>query len=980
MKNCQEKNNKIKQKKQFKRFNRKISIFLIFCFCLNFVFAPIKAEGWDSNLALDFTRSGTGMEIFVADAQVKLESAFNWLKKFTIDEALNIWEEKGDIAYKAMLSNFVNTLAYDTATYLATGDKGQSPMFETDDISDYLVNAADNAAGIFLEKLGQGGTLQFNLCEPDFNVLSKINLGLYKHVRPSEPECSFSKMIENWDEELSDPDFLPKFQDMFNPWSNDLGIALSLQTGMTKEIEIFKDNALYRYPIYPEFKPVKEPISGKNKSPAATSKKAHDLALEESTETEKTYTGSLAADAISIFVNTLIGKLIEEWLKEGIVTDFPDNSYKGDWGGFADTEDQLSTSGIAGAEERFRVFLEPDFNIRGDYDILSELTMCPDPDKAGPTNCVIDDNFKEAIINRLTVAEAIEQGYLNGSYTFGFQDNSREPEQGYMGSYPYRSMPILRKFRIIPVGWEEAALKIFDNRNEPITLDDIVACHSETDDYGEFSESWCRGLVDPNWVLKAPLNYCKREGPGPEIISTQVMGEEENSQISILRNSNYCADEQSCIKEKDDGSCEYYGYCTEERRTWRFDSESCEPKYNTCETFRNSEGQTASYLANSLDYGICNADNVGCQAYCTDFDYSADDWTCSQATGDKLYFDKDAKECDEDDEGCHEFIRTKAGLGANLLTNSSFEDDLAGTIWESDGVRVNDGYFGYYGMQLSANLSKPIAIGPADYSISGETYSLSFYAKDCSAGDNFKINGQAVSADLNSGSDWQYYQTAHIFPESSFGNVVTFEINSNICVIDAIKLERSIGLAATVYTDYRGTGVVYEKLLPDYLESACYENPGLDYAFKSGAPAECYSFARQCNKEEVGCELYTSVSDRAEVPAKVNAWDYCPSECVGYDAYIQQETIFDSTRNSYFIPETARTCGAETAGCDEFTNLDEVELGGEAREYYIYLRQCVKPSDPAANCSEFYTWEGSDESGFQLKVFNLQTEGIGVAS
>jgi len=33
------------------------------------------------------------------------------------------------IAFKTAARSFVNTLAYDTATYLATGDKGQKPMF-----------------------------------------------------------------------------------------------------------------------------------------------------------------------------------------------------------------------------------------------------------------------------------------------------------------------------------------------------------------------------------------------------------------------------------------------------------------------------------------------------------------------------------------------------------------------------------------------------------------------------------------------------------------------------------------------------------------------------------------------------------------------------------------------------------------------------------------------------------------------------------
>ena len=48
--------------------------------------------------------------------------------------------------------------------------------------------------------------------------------------------------------------------------------------------------------------------------------------------------------------------------------------------------------------------------------------------------------------------------------------------------------------------------------------------------------------------------------------------------------------------------------------------------------------------------------------------------------------------------------------------------------------------------------------------------------------------------------------------------------------------------------------------------------------------------------------------------------------------------------------------------------------GGEGTEYYTYLRQCVKPAAPATGktCAAFYNWEGSDESGYQLKAETLQ--------
>ena len=70
-----------------------------------------------------------------------------------------------------------------------------------------------------------------------------------------------------------------------------------------------------------------------------------------------------------------------------------------------------------------------------------------------------------------------------------------------------------------------------------------------------------------------------------------------------------------------------------------------------------------------------------------------------------------------------------------------------------------------------------------------------------------------------------------------------------------------------------------------------------------------------------------------------------------------------------FIPSTAEQCTSNAEGCDEFTNLDKKELEGESKEYYTQIRICIKPD---SSCDDFYAWEGSDESGFQLKAFSLE--------
>jgi len=766
------------------------------------------------------------------------------VKDWAIIEAMNQIKKSSDVAYKSALRYFLNTLAYDTATYLATGDKGQLPMFETEGWGGYLKNTIDNTAGTVLQDLGKNGPIKFNLCTPNLNVLLKINLGLQNTYRPKAPVCTFSKMVSNWDTALKDKDFLPKFQDMFNPWSNDLGIALTLQTGVESQISQKVNEATQDRIEGKGWRPVRSAIEGKIQTPADVVGAAARQPIVDSTSAEKVYTGSIIADSIDVFINTLIGKLIDKWLKKGLVTNFNQAT-----SGLTDIDAQNQGEGVAGAENRMRSLVEPSFKVRGDYDILSELTMCPDPNKAGPTNCVIDEKFRQAIEKRLTVKQAMDQGYLNANGVFGFTSDGLEPK--YNEGYPYRSMLILRKFRILPVGWEVAAQKIKDRQaivGGTKNLSDLVNC----------TAAWCAGLVDPNWVLKAEQNFCKKEGAGPEIISEQVSGEGTASSLNILRNDTYCADEQSCVKEKSDGSCQQYGYCTEERRKWDFNGKSCEPRDNTCQTFQLGD-VTTSYLQNTLDYGNCNAANAGCQKYATTGSYNTTSRSVVwDGNTNPVYLNKNAESCEAADQGCHGLIR--------------------------------------------------------------------------------------------------------ITPEKNetYADIKTAGVNS-------------------AYNRFYSTGLIYEKLLPDYLKTSCYSYDAngniLDGTPLSNAPSECSKYARECKAEEAGCELYTNVADGFKIPAKVKSDDYCPAECVGYNTFIQRETNFDFSRDAYFIPKTAKTCSAEAAGCGQFTNLDEVAKGGEGIEYYTYLRQCLKKTGNEGSCGEFYNWEGSDESGYQLKVESLKASG-----
>ena len=140
-------------------------------------------------------------------------------------------------------------------------------------------------------------------------------------------------------------------------------------------------------------------------------------------------------------------------------------------------------------------------------------------------------------------------------------------------------------------------------------------------------------------------------------------------------------------------------------------------------------------------------------------------------------------------------------------------------------------------------------------------------------------------------------------------------------------------------------------------------------------PDICKNFALRCEKEEVGCEKYTPINGDPWVPGIAEKDNYCPAECVGFQEFREMPTNFDPGQDAVPLIPNGTTCSAQDAGCAEFTNLDEVFLGGEGLEYYTYIRHCFKldsPGAPDPNCKTYYTWVGSETTGYQLKSYYLQ--------
>ncbi|MDX9893775.1 MAG: carbohydrate binding domain-containing protein [Patescibacteria group bacterium] len=547
----------------------------------------------------------------------------------------------------------MNTFAYDVANWLASGGKGEGAMFFNEGWSEYLKNIGDAALGSFVEETIQEAW-GVSICNPS-NLSLKLSLGFaVSSRRPQQPDCSVTDMVKNWNQLIDDPNFLDRFTPIFDPNHNDIGISLRVfnYADEIKASEIIAATEERREGK--GFKGVTEAISKWIKTPASmVAEQAFGITgakLDTSADHVQwgpTFVG-LALGAADTFLNTLIGKLFQRLFQEGLSSSSSsddNNELLGFLSGLsfdrqtAQNQDLYSGdtgvdlySGAKAAQLRFIDFFEAGKTKSQPYDILTKLSFCSDPKNPGPDECVITQPFRTAIGKELTLKEAIRQGFVNGDAPFGFYDY--DASAIYRG-IPYRSIVILRSYRVVPVGWELAAQAIREFKNgAEISLNNLIASYED-------KSSIFYGLVDPNWVLKSPEHICTANGYGSKIIFEDRIGgldangdgdytdnDDQPPELTVGR-AEYCADYQSCIEYNFDGTCKYYGYCSEERSVWNLDASGCPDYYNTCTTFRSSSGQVASYLANSLDYNGCNIDNAGCQWYCQDYNSINDIWTCT---------------------------------------------------------------------------------------------------------------------------------------------------------------------------------------------------------------------------------------------------------------------------------------------------------------------------------------------------------------
>lgn len=897
------------------------------------------------------------------------------------------------------LNYFMQKLAYDAAVWMASGGKGQGTLFEYKNWGDYMEDVALDSAAEFIGTLSEEGEWPIDLCQPATSdvtgllgdltprVTVNLQLGLADTYEP-RPRCEWNQIASNWDEFIStntSDQILAQFTNSIRPGEDGLGAALSLFEKVSSESAQREEAAVQSRQEGKGVKAVETKVSGHIETPSyIVGEQFKQKTIDEPAKgQDQKVSGSLSvSDSVlsmglnigSMFLNTLTSKLSSNLMGGFFDAGELISEKRSLWDLGAGTEPE---GGRIAAEKIFADLLKPTFLEITNWNPLMEYTVCP-PER-GANNCVMDSSFAAALTeaasgNPISVREAIKKGYLRGDWPLiPSIDRSRSMDSNcYNYGYCAVNLSKLRKARIIPVGWEIAANLKINNPSSPVTLNKVIAefNNSASDFYH---------LIDPNWILKMTVTQCKMKVSGPTLVSSEGDLREE-----------VCVDTPSCLTEDENGKClGAYGYCAREKNVWRIKADTCPAEFSSCEGLTSRDKKKVAYLRNTMDYEGCNADNVGCVWYSTEKTSSAS-WNSDK----RIYLNKNVAECKATIAGCSDLIRKGNGAGVNLVVNSSFEKDEDENNFPDSwtGVVIGSSYNenssnSYHGSAVARIFYKSAdgdIIGQGEYrqfvNLPAGNYIVSFYAKQEAVGQNNQVNLDILSATSSAlpihlsdsrNENCVPYQTgitlSNVPGDSYERKSCVFSLDNDKEVIlvvrgrggmqgvwvDAVQLEEG-----TRATDYREFGYLWNvehitmKVPPSYLGCAGGTSDNV----------ECANYARVCAAENVGCGLFTPTNGEPPVSAKVSPEDFCPAECAGYALFRQEATNFEKENPAvYLIPKTAKTCSSEATGCAEFT-----DTATSAVSYYSFLRRCG-----TAGGANYYTWEGSDTAGYQIKSWNL---------
>lgn len=1004
------------------------------------------------------------------------------------------------------VNQFMQQMAYQMAMSIVSGCVGQGSCFSTENLGSMVKNAGMAAAGEAIGSLSE--SIGFDLCDPGLSIRFALQLGVLEMHQP-KPKCDMNDVINNWDQAIQSMSDLDTYKAMwggFQPGQSPLSASFMV---MDKEITFEreqKDQAEFNRTLQDlaggGYTPITDPVTGNVLAPAGsvryTAESAQGMQEREPRQTTTQLVaaqiasgavfGSIMTNALSVFTQTLVAGA---WNKLVMWLLTPEEAAKQFAPVILSVEGTVSTGEQEAANVLSVSMTPPPMIPVGLYDPLAQFIACPSQGR-GLFNCVADAQLATAArMSRgqsVTIRDAIEKGYMHGEWPLiSPNDESRTSDPNcYNSGYCYYNLKKLRAARVLPIGFEIVAFS--SPKDRPYTLKQAVDGFYDCNDRGlaDGTHPFCH-MIDPNWVIIQPLAQCKAMSYGPLLMSPE--GDIRQQQ---------CVDLLSCLAEDDAGNCTGgWGYCSREKNIWRFDGKACPAYYNSCRLLESEEGQQVAYNLNTVDYGVCNADNAGCKAYatapevvnctlsstCTDpagckceamtlgtscnvatngkycwnayqvicdlgYICKEDDRclcehtyrpTCLVPKGERRcstmvgssadpsddwkqpwarFFNRNVEACDAKDAGCTGLVRLERDQSLNLVRNGGFEE-LADS--DGDGNATDAKYWSPYGKAypsgavstvistsgtMAVSGSNAAALSPDGRLfqgpipiIFGRTYTLSAaFRRPANYGSFsafyvrvklhvFDVNGNPINIAgdttvlLNAGRDCSVASNIVTVTAGPLASndlqgraSCTFSLSNLMVARAAVELfaPNDRWYADNVMLE-EGTGTDFHEAYGDAGGNIVYAKAPPEYLWCTGEPtdmAECADYAPVCRDNEVGCAMYTPKNGDPSVPGIVDANDLCPAECEGYDTFKKRATQFDQESfPNYFIPSTATSCGAGEVGCSEFTNVET-----EDKEYYSFLRLCQKPDE--TDSAVYYTWEGSDVTGYQLKVWNLKTESV----
>ena len=599
-------------------------------------------------------------------------------------------------AAQQSVSYFLRKIAYDSAVWIASGGKGQSPFAHTKGVGDYLKSVGSDAAGVAIENLGKGFGL--DLCKmPDVRVDLAFRIGLHYNYgvpsEPAKPACNLETFQQNWSGEAFasrygngtggvDPSKI--FSSSLAVDDTDLGISLKATEKIDRLYMTQQDSAKADRAEGAGFKPLTNLIDGRIKTPSQVVKQEAEANTpsEQNKQSQTQIASALGSgtyqiipSTLSLFLNTLSSQMLKNFKENGMLpfgvgcigSKCPSGSKAAN-----PNSSPTEFSGRTIAELTFNEFLTTKLGILSDYDVLSQLSSC---ESRGLYNCRIDNSLSQALQEAkhgdpVTIAQAMQKNWLHADWKLIPPTNQalNSDSSCYGQNYCYSNIAVLRQLGILPLGFQIAAKNSDPDR--PITLGEVVKkfsdCNYQKDpqgnivgvQYDPINFPYCH-LIDPNWVLKIEQTSCEAYGFGPIPSGNDVPTRLQE-----------CSNLKTCVGKDKDGNCAGYGYCTREKNVWKFDADKCDAQYASCRVFTNTDGQSqsVSYLYRTLDTGSCTQENVGCTAY--SLDQGGNGWKdvatknySPYSSG--IFLNKNVSTCSEASAGCSAF-RTQTASGEAL--------------------------------------------------------------------------------------------------------------------------------------------------------------------------------------------------------------------------------------------------------------------------------------------------------------------------